>query len=90
MMFPVETVTFDDVAASVSDFVGTAEINRPPNNFFDAELIRSLADCYQWLETQGARAILLASAGKNFCAGADFTGRSTAGRVNSCGVFVFL
>jgi enoyl-CoA hydratase/carnithine racemase len=85
MMFNVETVTFGDVTASVSGFVGAAEINRPPNNFFDAELIRSLAECYQWLEAQGSRAIVLASAGKNFCAGADFTGRSAAGRVNSGG-----
>jgi len=85
MMFFVETVTFGDVTASVSGLVGTAEINRPPNNFFDAELIGSVADCYQWLEGQGARAIVLASAGKNFCAGADFTGRSTAGSVNSGG-----
>ncbi|HEX2320551.1 MAG TPA: enoyl-CoA hydratase/isomerase family protein [Streptosporangiaceae bacterium] len=78
-------MTFGDVTASVSSFVGTAEINRPPNNFFDAELIRSLAECYRWLEAKGARAIVLASAGKNFCAGADFTGRSAAGRVNSGG-----
>jgi enoyl-CoA hydratase/carnithine racemase len=85
MMFSVETVTIGDVTASISGFVGTAEINRPPNNFFDAELIGSLADSYQWLDAHGARAIVLASAGKNFCAGADFTGRSAAGRVNSGG-----
>jgi len=85
MMFTVKTVTFGDVTASISALVGTAEINRPPNNFFDADLIGSLADCYRWLQAEGARAIVLASAGKNFCAGADFTGRSTAGRVNSGG-----
>ncbi|MGN6792698.1 MAG: enoyl-CoA hydratase/isomerase family protein [Streptosporangiaceae bacterium] len=81
----METVTIGDVTGSVSEFVGIAEICRAPNNFFDAELIRSLADCYQWLEARGARAIVLVSAGKNFCAGADFTGRSAAGRVNSGG-----
>ena len=85
MMFTVKTVMFGDVTASVSEFVGTAEMSRPPNNFFDAELIGSLADCYQWLDEQGARAIVLAAAGKNFCAGADFSGRSAAGRINSGG-----
>ncbi len=70
--------TFGDVAAAVTEHVGTAEISRPPNNFFDAELIGSLADSYEWLDEQGARAIVLSSAGKNFCAGADFTGRSAS------------
>ncbi len=77
--------TFGDVTAAVSEFVGTAEIRRPPDNFFDAELIGSLADSYEWLDEQGARAIVLTSAGKNFCAGADFTGRSAARRVGSAG-----
>jgi 2-(1,2-epoxy-1,2-dihydrophenyl)acetyl-CoA isomerase len=85
MMFTVETVTIGDVTASRSGFVGTAEINRPPNNFFDAQLIGSLADSFEWLEARGARAIVLASVGKNFCAGADFTGRSAAGSINSGG-----
>jgi enoyl-CoA hydratase/carnithine racemase len=76
--------TFGDVAAAVSEFIGTAEISRPPNNFFDGELIGSLADSYEWLDEQGARAIVLSSAGKNFCAGADFTGRS-ASRIGSGG-----
>ena len=89
-MFPevvrLTSKTFGDVTATLDDaYVGTAEINRPPNNFFDAELIGSLADSYQWLDDQGARAIVLASDGKNFCAGADFTGRSAAGRINSGG-----
>ena len=71
------TRTFGDVTAAVgSEYIGTAEINRPPDNFFDADLIGSLADAYEWLQRDGARAIVLSSVGKNFCAGADFTGRS--------------
>jgi enoyl-CoA hydratase/carnithine racemase len=66
-----------DVTASVNgEQVGIAEIRRPPDNFFDAELIGSLADSYGWLDEQGARAIVVCSEGKHFCAGADFTGRS--------------
>jgi 2-(1,2-epoxy-1,2-dihydrophenyl)acetyl-CoA isomerase len=80
MMVCVES--FGDVAAELGDeYVGVAEIRRPPDNFFDSGLIASLADAYQWLEASGARAIVLCSAGKNFCAGADFTGRSSAGRI---------
>lgn len=74
--------TFGDVRTWLSDDrVGTAEIARPPDNFFDAGLIASLADAYAWLDREaGARAVVLCSAGKHFCAGADFTGRSGRAR----------
>ncbi len=70
--------SFGDVAAEVGpDGVATAELRRPPDNFFDAALIASLADAYDWLGGEaGARAIVLCSQGRNFCAGADLTGRS--------------
>ncbi|HUJ07021.1 MAG TPA: enoyl-CoA hydratase/isomerase family protein [Streptosporangiaceae bacterium] len=73
---------FGDVSASAGeDLVGIAEICRPPDNFFDATLIASLADAYAWLDQEaGARAIVLCSRGKHFCAGADFTGRSAHAR----------
>jgi 2-(1,2-epoxy-1,2-dihydrophenyl)acetyl-CoA isomerase len=69
---------FGDVTAAVGDdHVAVTEIRRPPDNFFDAGLIASLADAYEWLETvTGARAVVLCSAGKHFCAGADFADRS--------------
>jgi 2-(1,2-epoxy-1,2-dihydrophenyl)acetyl-CoA isomerase len=72
------TQKFGDVAVDVhDDHVAVAEIGRPPDNYFDAALIGSLADAYEWAEAQaGARAVVLCSAGKHFCAGADFTGRS--------------
>ena len=73
---------FGDVTVGVhDDHVAVAEIVRPPNNFFDADLIGSLADAYAWADTEaGARAVVLCSAGKHFCAGADFTGRSGQAR----------
>jgi len=47
------------------DHVAVAEIRRPPNNFFDADLIASLADAYEWADAKaGARAIVLCSAGR--------------------------
>jgi 2-(1,2-epoxy-1,2-dihydrophenyl)acetyl-CoA isomerase len=79
--------TFGDVRAWLGDDrVGTAEIARPPDNFFDVELIASLADAYAWLDDQaGARAIVLCSEGKHFCAGADFTGRAERARPGAGG-----
>src|SRR5216683_5795729 len=77
------TKTFGDVTATASSFVGTAEIRRPPDNFFDAVLIGSLADAFEWLDEQGTRAIILCSEGKHFCAGADFTGRSSRFNIGS-------
>ncbi len=72
---------FADVHASMADgHVGIAEIRRPPDNFFDAVLIGALADALGWLEQQDARAVVLCSEGKHFCAGADFTGRSQHAR----------
>lgn len=68
---------FGDVSAWVdADLVGIAEIRRPPDNFFDTELIASLADSYSWLDETGARVIVLCSQGKHFCAGADLAARS--------------
>ena len=68
------TVTFGD------DFVATAELHRPPDNYFDMTLIRSLADAYQALDADPrCRAIVLCAEGKHFCAGANLGGDGGAG-----------
>ncbi|HEV8063906.1 MAG TPA: enoyl-CoA hydratase/isomerase family protein, partial [Acidimicrobiales bacterium] len=71
---------FGDVAVALdTDFVATVTICRPPNNYFDVDLIRSLADAYEALDADaGCRAIVLCSQGRHFCAGADFGGSSGA------------
>jgi 2-(1,2-epoxy-1,2-dihydrophenyl)acetyl-CoA isomerase len=62
------------------DHVATVEFDRPPNNHFDVELIAALADAYAELDEDSAcRAILLCSAGRHFCAGANFAGTGDAG-----------
>lgn len=62
-----------DVAVSLKDYVATVEIQRPPHNFFDYALIKSLADVFDELdENEACRAILLCAEGKSFCAGANF------------------
>jgi enoyl-CoA hydratase/carnithine racemase len=71
--------TFGDVTVDVgSDLVATVEIHRPPDNFFDRDLIASLADAYETLDANPeCRAIVLCSEGKHFCAGAALA-RETA------------
>ena len=65
--YPDVTVDADD------DYVATVTIRRPPNNFFDYHLIASLGAAFADVDDHnGCRAIVLASEGKHFCAGADF------------------
>ena len=62
-----------DIDVGLSDHVATVEIDRPPHNFFDRDLIAQIADAYGELDDDPAcRAILLVSNGKSFCAGANF------------------
>jgi 2-(1,2-epoxy-1,2-dihydrophenyl)acetyl-CoA isomerase len=69
--------TFGDLKVELDgDFVAIAEIVRPPDNFFDRALIAAIADALEALDREPAcRAVVLCSAGKHFCAGADFRGR---------------
>lgn len=72
----MSTHAYGDLHVTVGDdFVATAEIRRPPNNFFDIDLIDSMAAAFADLDAdEGCRAIVLCSEGKNFCAGAQFGG----------------
>lgn len=64
---------FKDISVSIKQHLAYVEINRPPNNFFDANLIQQIADAYEALDEEDeCRVILLKSEGKNFCAGANF------------------
>jgi enoyl-CoA hydratase/carnithine racemase len=72
---------FKDIGVERSGFVTLIEIRRPPNNFFDIALIRELAGAFEALdEDPGCRAIVLASQGKAFCAGANLGDGSTLDR----------
>ncbi|HXY95232.1 MAG TPA: enoyl-CoA hydratase/isomerase family protein [Acidimicrobiia bacterium] len=70
---------FGDVTVALDDeYVATVEMHRPPENYFDTDVIRWLADAYTALDADPAcRAILLCSEGKHFCAGANLVGRSS-------------
>ncbi len=53
--------------------VGVVRLHRPPNNYFDTELLEDVAAAYERLDGSGwCRAIVLASEGRHFCAGLDF------------------
>ena len=65
---------YGDIAVTRLDgHVAQCEIKRPPNNFFDHQLIKDLADCFEDIDKENdIRAIVLCSEGKHFCAGANF------------------
>src|SRR5260370_42648902 len=62
-----------ELAIELADYVATLEINRPPSNYVSVGLIGQIADACEKLAADGCRAIVLCSAGRVFCAGADFT-----------------
>lgn len=68
------TGKYGDVEVSdAGGFVALLEIQRGPNNFFDQELISSIADALDDLDKNAnCRVVVLASEGKHFCAGANF------------------
>lgn len=69
----------NDVVASIDNLVGFVELRRGPNNFFDVDLIEAIAEAFDFLaRDRSCRAIVLASEGKSFCAGADFSGKTEA------------
>lgn len=66
------TTANQEITVSKSGHVATVTLDRPPNNHVSVELMRDLADTLEGLDLDGdVRAIVLATAGKAFCAGAD-------------------
>lgn len=71
----MQTQDIADISVTHQGHVAIVEIQRPPNNFFDFDLIKGLAEHFDALAADGnTRAIVLAAQGKAFCAGADFSG----------------
>jgi enoyl-CoA hydratase/carnithine racemase len=66
----------EEVGVSLEGHVATVELRRPPNNFLDAELIAQLAAALEALDDdRQCRSVVLAAAGKHFCAGANLRKR---------------
>ena len=71
---------YRDIGVSQDGYVGTVEIRRPPNNFFDKPLIAEIAAAFEAFDRDPqCRSIVLAAQGKAFCAGADFANRPATG-----------
>jgi 2-(1,2-epoxy-1,2-dihydrophenyl)acetyl-CoA isomerase len=69
----------DVIVEQHGEHVGVVRLNRPPNNFFDTELLTAVADAYEALDASGwCRAVVLGAEGRHFCAGLDFS--SNAGQ----------
>jgi len=65
---------YTDLSISLENNIATLNIQRPPNNFFDYMLIQQIADALEELDEESdCRVNILASEGKNFCAGANFS-----------------
>ncbi len=73
-------MTSTSIGVSTAGHVATVEIQRPPNNFFDRDLIEEIAVAFEAADADpDIRAVVLASQGKAFCAGADFSRRDATG-----------
>lgn len=58
----------------IDQAVVLVKFGRPPHNFLELGLIAGIADAYEEIaDSPATRVIVLASDGKNFCAGADFS-----------------
>jgi len=78
---PMTSFLGDDIAVNLQEHIGIVEICRPPDNFFDVTLLDAVADGFGRLVAEPAcRAIVLASVGKTFCAGAKFFTPGQGGR----------
>jgi enoyl-CoA hydratase/carnithine racemase len=65
--------TFTDITIERAGNVATIVIQRPPHNFFDMSLIKQIATALEEFDGDiNVRAVVLASEGKSFCAGANF------------------
>jgi len=60
------TVTYEK-----RDAIGIVTLRKPPHNLMDAQMLRDIADLFRTAVQDGCRCILLNSAMRHFCAGAD-------------------
>lgn len=71
-----------DVHISHDGFVAIVTIDKPPINAVSVDLMRDLADALEGLDKDGVtRAVVLATAGKVFCSGADLSNRTSEGPI---------
>ena len=62
------------VGFEINGAVGVVTLAKPPHNLIDSVLLDGILDSYRRAAESGCRAILLKSAMRHFCAGADVSG----------------
>lgn len=89
-----EPVSYDEAMSNVSATIAgknghvvVVELLAGPHNFASTDLMNALADAIEAATENGARAAVVCSEGKSFCAGAQFSG-SDGQRANNFGSFV--
>ena len=76
--------SFQEIGVELNEHVATVSLNRPPHNFFDAQLIGEIASAFEALDADAdCRAIVLAAHGRSFCAGANFGGNDASADAGS-------
>jgi len=61
---------------TIENKIGIVELNNPPHNFFDLDIMKELTIIFGELERDSrVRCIVFCASGKTFCAGADFTNK---------------
>lgn len=80
---PVPDASVDGLSIETDGFIVVIELNRPPANFFTAEQVEGIAAGLSLAAANGARAAVLGSRGKHFCAGADLAGSSRQENLDS-------
>lgn len=72
--------TEGEIHVFVDGHVARVELRRPPHNYVNASVLALLADTFEDLDRDPAiRCLILASQGKTFCAGADFSNDEGSG-----------
>ena len=71
-----------DIHITRDGHVARVTIDKPPINAVSVDLMRDLADALELLDKDGStRAVVLATAGKVFCSGADLSNRTSEGPI---------
>ena len=71
---------YGEISVRIDGHVALLEIDRPPHNHVTVALMKALADTLFDVDAdKSLRASVLMSAGKSFCAGADFAARDSVG-----------
>ena len=88
MPMSIEAIVEEGVRSSLdpSTLVGTIEICQPPHNHLNGDILARVLEVAGELKSAGARALVLCSEGKNFCAGANFGAMSGRADVYELGV----